>query len=244
MNSHTYSTHKPTFASRKFDQCEIYRIINFIVKSIEENNEITTKELRTALSRELSLDVKPTMLFRLRRDLGYAAKSVKNGQLIRERNREKRLLFCKEMLRINERFNDVVFADESTVQLENNSKSCYVRVREENRRIKSRAKHPVKVHIWAGISSQGATPIVIFDGNARMDSRLYCKIIRDYYLPFAESVFKGRCRLAQDNDPKHTSQFTSKHLDQWKIERLEWPPESPDLNPIEFVWHQLKHFLR
>ncbi|KIH66637.1 hypothetical protein ANCDUO_03035 [Ancylostoma duodenale] len=77
-------------------------------------------------------------------------------------------------------------------------------------------------------------------GKAKMDGRLYCKIIRDYYLPFAESVFNGRYRFAQD--PKHTSQLTSKHLDQYKIERLEWSPESPDLNPIEFVWHQLKHF--
>ena len=77
-----------------------------------------------------------------------------------------------------------------------------------------------------------------------MDSRLYCKIIRDHYIPFANTVYDNKCRLAQDNDPKHISRFTTKHLDKWKITRVEWPAESPDLNPIEFVWHQLKHFLR
>ncbi|EYB85320.1 hypothetical protein Y032_0300g1798 [Ancylostoma ceylanicum] len=102
------------------------------------------------------------MMIRLQRDLGFVGKSVKNCQLIRQRNREKRLAFCREMLEKRETFNDVVFVDESTVQLENNSKDCYVRVGEEHPRFKSQAKHPVKVHVWAGISSQGATEIVIF----------------------------------------------------------------------------------
>ncbi|RCN44468.1 hypothetical protein ANCCAN_09535 [Ancylostoma caninum] len=184
------------------------------------------------------------MMLRLRRKLGFVAKSVRSAQLIRGENREKRVAFCKAMISEHETFDDVVFVDESTVQLENNSKTCYLRKDEEHRRIKSRAKHPVKVHVWAGISSHGATPIVIFDGRVRMDSKLYCKSIRDYYIPFAYTAYGGRCRLAQDNDPKHISRFTLEHMDHWKIKRIEWPPESPDLNPIEFVWHQLKHFLR
>ncbi|KIH47776.1 hypothetical protein ANCDUO_22159 [Ancylostoma duodenale] len=73
-----------------------------------------------------------------------------------------------------------------------------------------------------------------------MDSKLYCKIIRDYYIPFAYTAYGGRCRLAQDNDPKHISRFTLEHMDHWKIKRIEWPPESPDLNPIEFTFPQAK----
>ncbi|RCN35235.1 hypothetical protein ANCCAN_18913 [Ancylostoma caninum] len=30
----------------------------------------------------------------------------------------------------------------------------------------------------------------------------------------------------------------------WNVHRIDWPPESPDLNPIELVWHQLKYYLR
>uniref|UniRef100_A0A1X7UPR5 Tc1-like transposase DDE domain-containing protein n=1 Tax=Amphimedon queenslandica TaxID=400682 RepID=A0A1X7UPR5_AMPQE len=47
-----------------------------------------------------------------------------------------------------------------------------------------------------------------------------------------------------DNDPKHTS----KKAVAWIVERnINWwktPPESPDLNPIENLWHQLKEHIR
>ena len=46
--------------------------------------------------------------------------------------------------------------------------------------------------------------------------------------------------MQQDNDPKHISKSTTEWLQQKKIRLLECPSESPDLNPIEMQWHDLK----
>ena len=48
----------------------------------------------------------------------------------------------------------------------------------------------------------------------------------------------------QDNDPKHTSRYAAAFMVRNGINWWKTPPESPDLNPIENMWHELKEFVR
>ena len=106
----------------------------------------------------------------------------------------------------------------------------------------SRAKHPVKIHVWAGISCRGATAICIFEGI--MDRFLFTDILLQTLVPFIQEVYPFGHRYMQDNDPKHTSLHARQFLDNHNVNWWRTPPESPDANPIENLWHELKEYIR
>lgn len=83
----------------------------------------------------------------------------------------------------------------------------------------------LQVHVWAGISLEGATDICIFEGN--MDSVVYKNILSHFLLPFVQRKYPtGHCFM-QDNDPKHTSRSTLAWLGANGVNWWPTPPESP-----------------
>ena len=89
---------------------------------------------------------------------------------------------------------------------------------------------------------KGPAKLCIFDGI--MDSPLYVNILETTLLPFLARKFPTSHRFMADKDPKHTSKLAQQFLNEKQVSWWRTPAESPDLNPIENLWHELKEYIR
>ena len=218
------------------------QLMTFIDNQMEQNDELTAPNLKKKIYEEFGVNFSESKVKRLRKKLGWVQTGTKYCQLIREPNRVKRLEFCLQCEEDGETFDNVIFTDECSVHMEKHAKLSFRR-KWEQPKFKGRAKHPYKVHVWAGISKRGATRVLVFTGN--MDAKFYVEeILGRTLLPFIRATFPDGHRFQQDNDPKHTSRLAKEYMESSGIHWWKTPPESPDLNPIEMLWHELKHFLR
>lgn len=87
--------------------------------------------------------------------------------------------------------------------MEQHAKLCFRKRSSGEPKLKPTVKHPYKLHVWAGISKRGPTPLIIFDGI--MCAYFYVTLLEKGLVPFTQKVFPDGYRFQQDNDPKHAS---------------------------------------
>ena len=110
----------------------------------------------------------------------------------------------------------------------------------------ARVQKPLSVMVWAGVSGIGRTSLVFVPPGAKINSISYRELILEPVLKdLSQSMFSGESFLfQQDGAPAHISKLTQAWLKENIpdfITKEEWPPYSPDLNPMDYsIWSILE----
>ena len=80
--------------------------------------------------------------------------------------------------------------------------------------------------MWGSISKDGPGPLIILSGT--MTAAKYIDILTDHIVPFKDLISS----FQHDNAPAHKAAVVQEFLRDNEIHTINWPPYSPDLNPI------------
>jgi hypothetical protein len=161
---------------------------------------------------------------------------------------KKRLAFCKRFKSWTAKDCETfMFSDESTFAIINpraqkvGRPSFSSRYKQKFTVVK--VKHSVNVMVWACFSGQGGRGSIFFlPLKTTMNSDRYMALLDEKLFPFMQ--IHGATHFLQDGALCHTSKKVMAFLREKRVAVMDWPGNSPDLNPIENLWSIMKKKLK
>jgi transposase len=197
---------------------------------MKSNKYLTSTEIKEELLKK-NINVSKNTIINVSHEINFEYKKPTDKPLLTEKQIVKRIEWCNKYLNFN--WGNVKFTDEASIWIGFTGKRW---VDSENDDFNLCVKHPFKVHIWGSISINFEREIYVFTGI--LTGIKYIDILRNNLKIEHNLIFQD------DNDPKHRSKIVKLWKDENKIVSLDWPSNSPDLNPIENIWALLKNKIK
>ena len=184
-----------------------------------------------------------TIRNRLHKDFKLPVRKPLKKTLITPRMAQQRLEFCCRYEDwTSEDRQKVMFSDESTF-LQFASYKPFVHRPLGSSPVNSRylqptVRHPPSVMVWGCFSSQDQDGLYCLPKGQTMNASRYISVLDDHLLHFMS--IHGCTTFQQDSASCHKAKSVMKWFQTKKVRMLNWPGNSPDLNPIENLWALIK----